>query len=164
MSLGRRGFIQDTQYMQDLLNTQHYSFGLLVHPSLKRAEKKMFSSACRLPEGTLLKSKGICHHKWRNPTREEWGLAWQNICLCQHSVKWNKASPNTDPGNLTSALHHHHLPTDSWARLQSMSASPWHRWKTAKLSVSVAPWQLCLRTSHQKHVQCYKRFALPHSK
>jgi len=26
MTLGRRrGFVQDTQYMQDLLNTQHYS-------------------------------------------------------------------------------------------------------------------------------------------
>lgn len=59
--------VQDTQYIQDLLNTQHYSFDpfrdIGKHIPLKKAEKKMFPSVCRLSEESLLKFKGICHHK-----------------------------------------------------------------------------------------------------
>lgn len=72
----------------------------------KKWQQKIFYRACSLPEGSLLKSKGICHCKWWNPTREECGLAWQNICLCQHSAKWNKA-PLVWSRQLNSALCHH---------------------------------------------------------
>lgn len=159
MSLGRRGFIQDTQYMQDLLNTQHYSFGF---PDIKKG-RKMFSSAWRLPEGSMLKSKGICHHKWWNPTRQEWGLAWQNICLCQHHVKWNKAPPDTDLGELTSALPPPppHWQLSTLAKHGCFSLTPLKNWKA---QCNVAPRQLCLGISHQKHVQCYKCFNLPRCK